>query len=153
MAQEQFWDRIDAINAGMLAAGEARFVPMSHYADRDEQTLWFITAAGTDLVQAAIGGPVMATYVVSDGGKGLYARVEGTLAISQDRAKLEELWNVVAASWFDGGKDDPDLRLMSLTVEGGEGWATTTSGAGFLFQVAKAKLTGKQPDIGEHFTL
>ncbi len=153
MSNDQFWDRMKGINAGMLGVdGSARFVPMSHNADPDARALWFITAKGTDLVDAAERGPVAATYIVADGGKGLYATVTGKLSISTDRAKLDELWNVVASSWFDGGKDDPDLRLLSLTVEAGEGW-TTPSGMAFLFQIAKAQLTGTQPDAGEHFKL
>jgi general stress protein 26 len=153
MSSDKFWDRMEDINAGMLAVdGKTRFVPMSHNTDADERTLWFITAKGTDLVSAAEAGPVEATYLVAEGGKGLYARVEGRLSISNDRAKLDELWNLVASSWFDGGKDDPDLRLLAFNVADGEAWATP-SGAGFLFQIAKAQLTGAQPDAGEHFRL
>lgn len=154
MSEKVFWDRMDTVNAGMLAAGESpRFMPMSHNADPAARRLWFITAKGTDLVTATEAGPVAAVYMVADGGKGLYAQINGTLELSTDRDKLDEIWNVVASSWFDGGKDDPDLRLLSLSVTGAEVWATTTSGIGFMFQVAKAQLTGSEPDMGEHFTL
>lgn len=154
MSDDVFWDRLGAVNAGMLAAGESpRFMPMSHNADREGRRLWFITARGTDLVEATEAGPVASVYLVADGGKGLYAQINGTLEQSTDRAKLEEIWNVVASSWFDGGKDDPDLRLLSLSVTGAEVWATTASGLGFMFQVAKAQLTGAEPDMGEHFTV
>lgn len=154
MSESVFWDRLAKVNAGMLAAGESpRFTPMSHNADRDARRLWFITAQGTDLVEATGAGPVAAVYMLADGGKGLYAQVNGTLELSTDRAKLDEIWNMVASSWFDGGKQDPDLRLLSLSVTGAEVWATTTSGVAFMYQIAKAQLTGSEPDMGEHFTL
>lgn len=153
MSEDLFWDRLAKVNAGMLAAGEsARFMPMSHTADPATRRLWFITARGTDLVEAAQDGPVAAAYLVADGAKGLYTQINGTLELSNDRAKLDELWNIVAASWFDGGKRDPDLRLLALDVSGAEVWATT-SGPGFFYQIAKAQVTGAEPDMGEHFTL
>ncbi len=154
MNKEEFWDRAEAINAGMLDATNGdRLVPMSHYADREAATLWFITAKGTQVVEAVEAGPHKCAYVLSDGGKGLYAHVMGTMSLSNDRAKLEELWNPVADTWFDGGIDDPDLRLLALKVTGGEVWVTPTSGLKFMFSLAKAKLTGDQPDMGDHFTL
>lgn len=153
MSEDVFWDRIKAINAGMLAAGESpRFMPMSHNADRKGRTLWFVAARGTDPVAAAEGGQVAAAYIVADASRGLYAHVNGTLALSDNRAKLDEIWNVVASSWFEGGKDDPDLRLLAFNITGAEVW-TTGSGVNFLFQVAKAQVTGAEPDMGEHFTL
>lgn len=154
MSTDEFWDRAASVNAGMLDAQDGvRLVPMSHYADRDRNTLWFITAAGTDAVDAVQGGPKECAYILSDNGKGLFAHVNGTMSLSDDRAKLEEVWNPVADTWFDGGKDDPDLRLLSFQITDGEVWATPTSGLVFMFNVARAKLTGDQPDMGSHFTL
>ena len=154
MEQDDFWDRIQSVNAGMLdVTGGKRGVPMSHYADRPQKALWFITATGTDIVDAVEMGPTTASYMVSEGGKGLYAHLHGTLALSNDRAKLDELWSVVADAWFEGGKDDPDVRLLCLTVAAGEVWATPTSGITFMLGIARAQLTGTPPDMGSHFTL
>lgn len=154
MGKDIFWDRLETVNAGMLDAGDgARWVPMSHTADRETNTLWFLTAAGTQAVDAVTAGPQTAAYLLADNAKGLFAQVTGSLALSTDRAKLEELWNPVAGAWFDGGIDDPDLRMLAFTVTGGEVWATPTSGVRFLFNIAKAQVTGKEPDMGDHFTL
>ena len=154
MSKDEFWDRAEAVTAGMLdATGGERLVPMSHYADRAANTLWFITAKGTETVDAVEAGPKDSRYVLSDNGKGLYAHLTGVLALSEDRAKLEELWNPVADAWFEGGIDDPDLRLLSFRISAGEVWVTTTSGIRFMYNVAKAKVTGDQPDMGDHFTL
>ncbi len=154
MSKDEFWDRAESVNAGMLDAGEStRFVPMSHTADRKANTFWFLTAAGTDLADAVQSGPKEAIYLLADNSKGLFAQVKGTLALSHDRAKLEELWNPVAAAWYEEGIDDPDLRMLSLTLSGGEVWITPTSGIQFMFKIAKANLTGEQPDMGDHFTI
>ncbi len=150
---EKFWDRLDDIKTGMLGAtDDLRLVPMSHYVDRDASCLWFITAKGTDLARRAATAPVEAMYVVSDGDAGLYACIRGSLAHSDDRQKLDELWNAVAASWFEDGRQDEDVQLLRFTPAKVEVWATDGSLA-FLYEIAKAHVAGTQPDMGEHVTL
>ena len=146
--KDTFWDRMDDVQAGMLDAGDARFVPMSHYIDREANALWFITAKGTDLVEAVNGGPQPARYVVADAGAKIYACVDGVAALSDDRQKLDELWNAIASAWFEGDKQDPDLRLVRLDVGEAEVWHTD-GGAKFLYEIAKANLTDSVPDMGD----
>lgn len=155
MATEQqiFWKRLKSINAGMLGTRERmKLIPMSHYADTDGKTLWFITAEGTDLVSELATGPKLATYVIGDASGKLWAQIEGQIELSTDRQKLDEIWSSVASAWFDEGKEDPDLRLLRFNLSEAEVWSTT-GGLAFLYQVAKANLTGDDPDIGEHFHL
>ncbi|WP_134681736.1 pyridoxamine 5'-phosphate oxidase family protein [Paracoccus ravus] len=151
--EQTFWKRLQDINAGMLGTHERmKLVPMSHYADPDEKALWFITAEGTDLVEEVKGGAKPAIHVVGDAAGKLWARIEGRLELSDDPAKLEEIWNSVASAWFEEGKRDPDLRLLRFGLSEAEIWSTT-GGIGFLYQIAKANLTGDKPDIGDHFQL
>lgn len=154
MSEEEFWNRVSSVNSGMLDATDGmRSVPMSHYPDQAAKVLWFITAQGTDLVESVTDGPRDATYIVSDAAKGIYADLHGTLELSQDKAKLEELWSTVADAWFEGGKDDPDIRLLRLNIDAGEVWITPTSGITFMLGIARAQLMGTSPDMGNHFTL
>jgi general stress protein 26 len=149
----QFWSRLDDINSGMLGVTQdSRLVPMSHYTDRKVSVLWFITAKDTDLARSVASGPQDAMHVVSDAGQGLYARIHGTLSLSDNRAKLDELWNAVASSWFEDGKQDPDVQLLRLDLTEAEVWATGGSMA-FLYQIAKSKITGDKPDMGDHYSL
>lgn len=150
---KKFWDRLEGLNSGMLGLMEnARLVPMSHQAEAEAGKLWFITAKGTDLARALAGGDKDAVHVVSDEGKGLFARIHGTLALSDDRAKLDELWSVVASSWFKDGKQDEDVQLLRFDLAEAEVWVTGGS-LSFIYQIAKSKVTGDEPDMGEHFTL
>ena len=154
MEHDDFWDRIGTVNAGMLDATDGqRRVPMSHHAERERDMLWFITAQGTDMVASVEAGPRAASYVISDGGKGIYADLRGTLALSHDNAKLDEIWSVVADAWFEGGKSDPEVRLLSFSVDAGEVWLTPTTGLVFMLGIARAQLTGTHPDSGSHFKL
>lgn len=151
--RKDFWKRLESVNAGMLGTtGDLKLVPMSHTADPDAAALWFITAAGTHLVEQCESAAQDALHCIASGDDKLYARLEGRLELSRDEAKLDEIWNPVAASWFEGGRDDPDIRLLKLALTSAEVW-TTTGGVGFLYELAKNKVTGKIPDMGEHFDL
>lgn len=145
---DDFWAHLKKVNAGMLGTAEARHVPMSHQAEPETATLWFITAKGTDLAKAASAAPVPASYMLA-GEDNLYARVEGILSATDDQATLDRLWSVVADSWFEGGSRDPDAVALKLAVKEVEFWETTGS-LGFLFQIAKSRVTGQEPDMGTH---
>ena len=150
MSAEKFWTELENVHSAMLSIGDARHVPMSPYARQAEGAIWFITAQGTDLVRAAESGAKGASLIVT-GESNIHARIEGDAAVVRDRAKLEELWNPVASSWFDG-MDDPDIRLIRMTPASAEVWLSS-GGLGFAFELEKSKVTGKQPDMGEHFSL
>lgn len=151
--RDTFWSRLEDINAGMLGLiSDARLVPMSHYPDYENNALWFITAKGTEIAEAAATGPQEAIHVVSDGGKGLYARIHGSLSLSDDREKLDEIWNAIASSWFEDGQQDPDIQLVRMDLANAEVWATGGKIA-FIYEIAKSKITGSKPDMGEHFEI
>ncbi len=151
--KEKFWDRLEDTRAGMLATGESRSVPMSHYVDDDEKdnALWFITAKGTSVAKAAADG-ASAEYIISSSDEALYARIDGRVSAVNDPAKLEKLWNGVAAAWFEDGKQDSDVQLVRMDLTEAEVWATGGS-LKFLYEIAKAHLTDEKPDMGEHGTL
>ena len=152
LTADDFWKRLDDVQSGMLSVDGARPVPMSQYADRDLNVLWFITAKGTDLVESLASGAKEARFVIAEGAAKLYATVDGTASLSNDKAKLDELWNMVADAWFEGGERDPDVQLVRVDLSEAEVW-TTTGRLGFLYEIAKAQATDEKPDMGAHGTL
>ena len=151
--KEEFWDRLEDIRTGMMAAAGARAVPMSHYVDDDDPApvIWFITAKDTDLAKSATKGAT-AEYIVSSNDEALYARIDGRISLSNDAAKLDELWNGVAAAWFEDGQQDKDVQLIRFDLTEAEVWVTGGS-LKFLYEVAKAHLTDSKPDMGDHGTI
>ncbi|MDT8857382.1 pyridoxamine 5'-phosphate oxidase family protein [Paracoccaceae bacterium Fryx2] len=150
MSVEKFWKEMEGVHSAMLAVGNARHVPMSPYARKADGAIWFITAQGTGIVDEVTRGEADASLIVT-GESNIHARIEGSATLVTDRAKLEELWNPIAGSWFDS-IDDPDIRLVRMVPKSGEVWLT--SGAlGFAFELVKSKITGDQPDMGDHFAL
>ena len=151
--KKEFLDRLEDTRVGMLSAGSARAVPMSHYVDEDDpkSTLWFITAKQTDLAKAA-SAPAEGVFIVSSMDESLYARIDGTLSQSSDSAQLDKIWNKVAEAWFEDGKKDDDLQLLRFDPSGAEVWMTGGS-LKFIYEIAKATLTDTKPDIGDHAVL
>ena len=85
----------------------------------------------------------------------IYVSVSGTVAVVRDQAKIDELWSPIYKAWFEGGKDDPNIALLRVTVERAEYWDYS---AGMLVQLAgfiKSVVTGKklEEDSENHKTV
>ena len=84
-------------------------------------------------------------------GHDLYACIAGTLRREDNRAVLDKLWNNSIAAWYEGGKSDPLLTMLALSLDEGEIWASTGSTIKFGWEIAKANLNPeKMPDVGVH---
>lgn len=149
--KDAFWDRISDVRAGMFRVADGRALPMSPYPRRDDGAIWFITAEGTDVAKAAQSGS-KAEFIVADAKARIYADVNGHVQQENDPAKLDELWNAVAAAWFDDGRRDDDVRLVRFTPETAEVWATDGA-ASFLYEITKANVSDDTPDMGDHGTV
>lgn len=149
--REEFWDRLEDVRTGMLEAG-ARLLPMTHNLEPEDGYIWFLTAKGTDPAKAGEAG-AESRYIVANDSEGIYADIRGKLSISTDRAKLDEVWNVMASAWFDEGKDDPDLVLLRFAPATAEVWLGPESGFEAILSFAKAKLTGEEAKMGKQFSL
>lgn len=152
VSQDTFWDRMKDIVAGMMHIPTRRPFPMSHYVDPDNKVLWFITARGTALAETLATGSVPGHYVVASRDGQLYATVEGSFHEVKDEAKKEEIWNIVADAWFEGGEHDPDAVLVRFDISEAEVWATS-GGLTFLYEIGKAQVTGEKPNTGTHDVL
>lgn len=83
-----------------------------------------------------------------------YASVSGTASISQDRQKMSELWNPLFSAWFPEGLEDPEIALITVTVDSAELWDSPPSSVVQLAGFIKAKLTGESWDhSGDQKTL
>jgi len=109
--------------------------------------LWFLTQDPSEKVSDILINPhVNAAF---ESGKG-YLSIAGNAEIVHDRAKVEEFWSPAAEAWFPEGKDDPTVALIRVRPVSAEFWARDTPGVVAVFKMAKAALTGGQPDIGDN---
>lgn len=150
-ARAELFGKLADVRAGMLGVGKSqeRMRPMTHFVDEEKAVLWFLTSRKADL-SAEVGQGAVAHYCVVDDDDGYYAWVKGTLTPSEDAAKLDDLWNPVAAAWFTG-RDDPDLLLLTMPMREAEVWSSTDSTLQFGIEIARANVDPeREPDVGAH---
>lgn len=129
--ERKFWKALASDMTMMVGIdgvedGHARPMTAQLDGDKDGGPIWFFTSKDNGLVQALpSGNRAIATFTSKD--HDLFASVHGKLAIEQDRAMVDRLWNRHVAAWFEGGKDDPKLALLRLDAETAEIWADASS--------------------------
>lgn len=130
----KFWNALAESPFVMLQAGEGpdSAAPMTAQLDRDaNHAIWFFT---TRTSQFGSGGPAHATFASS--GHEVFARFAGTLVEETDPARLDRHWNSFVASWYPGGRNDPELLFLRMDL----GEATIWSGKLGLLDSAKMVL-------------
>lgn len=140
--EAKFWKALKSDRTMMLGLdgvedGHAR--PMTGQFEDDHGPIWFFAAKDNALVELlATGNRAIATFVSKD--HELFATVNGSLRLDNDRATIDRLWNPFVAAWYEGGKDDPKLALLRLDTENAEIWLNESS----LFAGLKM-LLGRDP--------
>ncbi len=86
--------------------------PLQAYPDREAGTIIYMTDSPHVLGQVAADPRVLLSF--ADKGSNNFAAIDGRAAISNDRAKIKELWTVWAEAFWDG-PDDPAIRIVSVT--------------------------------------
>ena len=134
-------------------AGEdqLRVRPMAIAQVEDQGDVWFVTSVDTAKVHEI--EDESRVNLVCQNDHSAYLSLEGRARVVNDRAKLEEVWSEPMKVWFPGGKDDPAITLIAVTLDSGEFWDNAgTQKFKYLFESAKAYLTGTTPDLEDGST-
>lgn len=146
--ERRLWKEIEDEQIGMLGlvGGEPHhFQPMTAFAEKDTGQIWFFTYKDTDLAeQVAQGGQAMFVFQADK----LWACIGGQLTLSHDAERMDRFWNPVVAAWYPEGKDDPRLTLLRLDAADAQVWISEAGPAKFAWEIAKANVQHRQPDLG-----
>ena len=127
--EAKFWSALKSDMTMMLGLdgvedGHAR--PMTAQIDGERSPIWFFTSVENGIVEKlGQGDRAIATFTAK--GHDLFATIHGRVSIDQDRATIDKLWNRYVAAWYEGGKEDPKLRLLRLDAERAEIWLDASS--------------------------
>ena len=148
-AIDRIWELAEKIDICMLTTwtGEQqRSRPMSARVRRDEHAIYFLTdLEGHKLTE--IGEYPHVSLAWADNGGHKYVVISGDAVVSNDRAKIHELWEGFDKAFWDN-EQDPSIRLLKVTPEDGEVWDSPNMiVAGAKMLVAAA--TGAKPDMGD----
>lgn len=110
--------------------------------DKDDGGTIYFFATKSDALVQGMGANNRAIATYASKGHGLFAHIHGTLATVEDRALVEKLWTPSIASWYKGGKDDPDLQLVRFDTHNAEIWKAES---GATLVAAALKIIGRDP--------
>lgn len=142
------------IDIGMLTTvdddGSLRSRPMRYRQSKDgfDGKLYFFTHASSHKV-AEVGHDQRVNVAFANPKNQNYVSVSGGASVSNDRAKMQELWSPIFKAWFPDGLEDPDLALLVITAEGAEYWDSPTSPIAHLVGFVKTKISGEVQSVGE----
>ncbi|HSJ33232.1 MAG TPA: pyridoxamine 5'-phosphate oxidase family protein [Longimicrobiales bacterium] len=127
--------------------------PMATQKPQPDADLWFVTDRDTHKVDEIEADPNV-NLAYYDSGTREWVSVSGRARISNDRARIRELYAPDWRMYFEdeggeknGGPDDPRLRLVQVDVDSVIYAKKTSSRPVALFELAKGFVTGEQPDL------
>lgn len=142
-AMQQVADMVKKIRIGMLTTEDESGLlvsrPMQAVRMDADGAIWFFTKAHSAKTHQL--DRVNLTFTDRDDLD--YLSLAGSAELVFDRARMDELWSAMARPWFPGGKDDPELALLRVSVDTAELWDANDSRMLRLLGVAAATVTGK----------
>lgn len=156
---EELYELIENIKTAMLTTRrpDGRMVsrPMATQEREPIADIWFVTDVESHKMDELHHDPhVNLAYFDND--RYEWVSVSGTAIISTDRGLIRSLYKPDWKAWFgridevrDGGPGDPRLALILVDADSVVYMKRDKPAPLLLFEVAKAMLTGKAPDLGE----
>jgi general stress protein 26 len=150
---EKVWKMIESIPLPMLVTKAAqsdgaeslRGRPMSAHVRKDEHAIYLLSDVRRHKDDEITRDPnVCLTF---HGGGADYVSVSGTARISDNRAKIKELWSPEAKAWWDG-PEDPNICLITITPERAEYWDSPGKIIAYAAMLTAAA-TGTKPKMGD----
>ncbi|TDH20030.1 general stress protein [Segetibacter sp. 3557_3] len=121
--------------------------PMSTQKIEDDGSFWFFSGKDSHKNrEIAQNDKVELLYANSS--KENYLAVHGKAEITTDRAKIEELWTPLIKTWFQEGKDDPNLSLIKVTPQDAYYWDTKHGKMVAFAKMLTSVVVGKTMDDG-----
>lgn len=147
---DRAWELMEKIGFAMLVTQEGdrlRGRPMSACVERDRNAIYFLTDARRHRDDEIARHPNV-NLSFADTGDHKYVSVTGTAAVSNDRAKIKQLFSTPAKAWWDSA-DDPNIRVLKITPNDAEFWDSPGSIVSYV-KMAAAVVSGSRPDLGDH---
>jgi general stress protein 26 len=145
-------DMIEHIKVGMFTTlddeGHIRSRPMHAVEVDADGAIWFFVKAHSRKTHHLQN--VNLTF--TDPGDADFLSITGSAELVVDRARIDALWGPFAKPWFHGGKEDPEVALLKVTISSADAWDVTDSTMVRLIAMGVAAVTG-HPNAtlkGEH---
>jgi general stress protein 26 len=148
---ERVWDIVERVGVGMLTtccAGGLRARPIEPRLDREQGVIRIVTDVRGLKDDEIESTPDVGLVVISPTDKA-YLSITGRAVVTRDAAMAKRIWHKTDDMWWSG-PEDPNVRIIVLTPALAELWDGPSSSMVAAYEMAKAKVTGEKPDLGEN---
>lgn len=149
-ARARIWELAEKIDICMFTTWDGerqRSRPLSARVAPDEHAVHFLVDVTGHKNEEIEKFPwVSLAWADNSGWK--YVVIEGKATLSNDRAKIKDLWNDMDRAWWDD-ENDPSIRLITVTPEDAELWDSPNKLVGTA-KMAFAAITGAAPKMGDN---
>jgi general stress protein 26 len=145
---ERAWELMKKIGFTMLVTHDGdklRARPTAAYVDREADAVYFLSDARRHKDDEIKRNPNV-NLSFADASDQKYVSVSGAAAVSNDRAKIRELFTTSAKAWWDSAEDS-NIRVLKFTPDVAEFWDSPGTVISYV-KMATAAATGTRPDIG-----
>ncbi|MEA2990364.1 MAG: hypothetical protein QOG83_3075 [Alphaproteobacteria bacterium] len=148
---DRVWDIIEKVGVCMLTTHSPaglRARPVESRPDRKAGLIWFVTDRRSGK-EHEIEAEHDVGLVFIDPKDKAYLSITARAEVLDDHAKAAEIWRKTDDLWWDG-PDDPNVCVLRVRPLTAELWDGPSSKAVAIYEIAKAKLTGGKPNLGEN---
>ena len=126
--------------------------PMSVQKTDDAGNIWFLSAKDS-MKNMEIAADTDVTLYFQGSSYSDFLELNGHAVITDDRAKIEELWDPTVKAWFTEGKDDPRISVIQFIPDSGYYWDNKHGNAVAGIKVLISAISGKTMDDSIEGTL
>ena len=147
---ERVWDLVEKIAMAMLVTRDGeklRSRPMAAYIDRDAGMIYFLFDTRQHKEDEIRADPQV-NLAFANADDQTYVSISGTAEVSNDRAKIRELFNTPAKAWWKDA-DDPNIRVLKVTPDDAQFWDSPGTVMSYV-KMATAAMTGGRPEMGDN---
>jgi general stress protein 26 len=119
--------------------------PMAVQKTDEEGNLWFLSAIDSHKNEDIKQNPAV-QLLFQGSPHSDFLSVYGTASISQDKAKIKELWEPIIKTWFTEGVEDPRITVIKVEPTQGYYWDTKHAQVVSLFKRLVGAAIGKTLD-------
>lgn len=130
-----------------IADGKFDARPMSTQKVDEEGNVWFLSKKGTDK-DNDIKEDDKVQLLYSRSEHSGFMSIRGTASLSDDQAKIDELWDPIAKVWFPAGKEDPSISVIKVNTKEGYYWDTEHGMMVSFLKMATSLVMGTTMDDG-----
>jgi general stress protein 26 len=144
------WELMKKIGVAMLVTRDGedlRARPMWAQLSPEENRIYFLADARRHKDDEIARDPrINLSFANASDQK--YVSVTGRAEVSNDRAKIKELFATAAKAWWSSA-DDPNIRVLKITPLDAEFWDANGTLVSTIKMVTAA-VTGTRPDLGDN---